>query len=229
MKLLITGANSMVTKSIKEHLETHGHNVFLTSSDISSEHIKFDLCNPAMYEDQLDNLLKEGLDAVILCAATPTYKLLKTEAIPWEDAEKFVNANIMGNFWLIRKVLPIFKKQNFGRMIFISSMTTTYPVKGYSVYSIAKAGIEALMKYVAHEYGGSNIIANTIRLGVFHTKRNDKYLSDEKVKKKIESSVALSRLGNLNDLNPVIDMLIHPNCYVQGTVIEVSGGTSNPV
>jgi NAD(P)-dependent dehydrogenase (short-subunit alcohol dehydrogenase family) len=229
MKVLITGATSKVTISIKEHLESLGHQVFLTTSQDGSKNIKFDLNQPEASESQIDQLLSQGLDAVILSAATPTYTLTKAEAVPWKDAVNFLNANIMGNYWLLRKILPIFKQQKFGRIIFISSMCSVHPLKGYSVYAMAKSAVETLMKYIAHEYGNHNIVANTIRLGVFHTNRNDKYLSNPTIKGKIESSVSLKRVGSTKDLNPVIDMLIHPDCYVQGTEIDVAGGPSMPL
>ncbi len=224
MRVLITGASSKISQSIREHLIKSGHEVFLTSSQTGNKGLSFDLKNPEKSEKELDQFLKNGLDAVILSAASPTYKLAKAESISMEDANDFLNANIQGNLWLVQKILPVFKGQNFGRIIFLSSMLTEHPMKGYSVYSMAKSAIEALMRYVAHEYGKHNITANTIRLGVFHTHRNDKYLQSPAIRKKIEEGVSLKRVGAPSDINPVIDMLMAKDCFVQGTEIEVAGG-----
>lgn len=225
MKILITGASSVITQSIRDHLVKSGHEVFLTSSQKDPAHLSFDLKNPAASTAALDKFLANGIDAVILSAASPTYRLAKVESISMEDASDFMNANVMGNFWLMQKVLPVFKAQNFGRIIFLSSMLTEHPVKGYSIYSMAKAAVESLMNYIALEYGKHNITANTIRLGVFHTNRNDKYIKNPEQKKKIEESVSLNRVGNPADINPAIDMLIAKDCYVQGSEINISGGT----
>ena len=229
MKILITGASSLISISIRDHLIKSGHQVHLTSSLKDPIHLHFDLKNPQNSESQLDKFLEDGLDAIILCAASPTYKLARVESISSSDASEFINTNILGNYWLVQKVLPIFKKNNFGRMIFLSSMCTEHPLKGYSVYAMAKSAIETLMRYVAHEYGKNNITANTIRLGVFHTNRNDKYLSNPTIRKKIEETVSLKRIGNPNDINPTIDMLISKDCYVQGTEINIAGGLSLPL
>ena len=229
MRILITGASSLISISIRNHLIKSGHEVHLTSSQKDPSNLHFDLLHPQNSEVQLDQFLAGGLDAIILSAASPTYKLAKVESIPCTDATEFLNANVLGNYWLIQKVLPVFKQQNFGRIIFLSSMCTEHPLKGYSVYAMAKSAIETLMRYVAHEYGKHNITANTIRLGVFHTNRNDKYLSNPTIRKKIEETVSLKRIGDPKDINPAIDMLISKDCYVQGTEISIAGGPSLPL
>jgi NAD(P)-dependent dehydrogenase (short-subunit alcohol dehydrogenase family) len=229
MRVLITGSSSLISISIRDHLIKSGHEVHLTSGQKDSDHIQFDLKDPESSEAGLDQFLIKGLDAIILCAASPTYKLARVEGINVRAAEDFLKANILGNYWLIQKVLPVFKQQNFGRIIFLSSMCTEHPLKGYSVYAMAKSAIETLMKYVAHEYGKYNITANTIRLGVFHTNRNDKYLSNPAIRKKIEESVSLNRIGNPADINPAIDMLISKDSYIQGTEINIAGGPSMPL
>ncbi len=229
MRILITGASSKITTSIKDHLVKAGHSVHLTTSQKDPAHLHFDLLDPKKSEAELDAFLAGGLDAIILSAASPTYRLAKVESISGDDASSFLNANVLGNYWLIQKVLPVFKAQNFGRIVFLSSMLTEHPMKGYSVYAMAKSAIESLMRYVAHEYGKHNITANTIRLGVFHTNRNDKYLSSPAIRKKIEEGVSLNRVGSPSDINPAIDMLIAKDCYVQGTEINIAGGPSMPL
>lgn len=228
MKVLITGASSDISVSLKSHLETKGHTVSLTSHKAQGNQIPFDLANPQAHEKELDNLLAQGLDALILNAATPTYRLASVTDIDWQEMSQFLNANIQGNIWLLQKVLPVFAKQKFGRIVFVSSMNTQHAITGYSAYAAAKSALETVMKYVAHEYGENNITANSLRLGIIHTQRNDKFVRRSSIREKMESSVTMKRLGKPEDLHLAIESLIDKNCYIQGTSIEVSGGFSFP-
>lgn len=229
MKVLITGASSEISISFKKHLLSRGHEVIFTSHSQSGEDvIEFDLANPLDGLKNLELALEAGVDAVILNAATPTYRLADLANIEPNELDGFLKSNIQGNIFLLQKVLPVFKKQKFGRVIFISSMTTKKHLSGYSIYAAAKAALENLMQYVAMEYGAYGITANTLRLGVFHTQRTDKFIRRSSIREKMEASISLGRIGKPEDLNLIIDSLLDKNSYLQGTTIEVSGGLSTP-
>lgn len=229
MKVLITGASSEISISLKDHLKSKGHEVVCTSRSASGEDtIRYDLSNPQESVSSLEIFLEKGVDALILNAASPTYRLSELTEIDPDEMDVFLKSNIQGNIFLLQKVLPYFVKQKFGRVIFISSMSTKIPLKGYSVYSAAKAAIENLIQYVALEYGASNVTANTLRLGIIHTQRNDKFIRRSSLREKMESSISLGRIGKPEDLHLIVDSLLDKNSYIQGATIEVSGGLSTP-
>ncbi len=237
MNVLITGSSSDISTSIQSHLESKGDQVYFTTHQINldpaqlnkqTNKIPFDLSKPSAHESELDNLLSalnpSSLQGLILNAATPTYRLAPLDQINWQELDTFLQANIQGNLWLLRKILPIFVKKKFGRIIFMSSMSNQRPVAGYAGYALAKSALETTMKYIAHEFGHHNITANTLRLGIFKTARTDKFIRRSSLREKMEASVSLKRLGSPADLHPAIDMLLDKNCYAQGSVIDISGG-----
>ena len=229
MRVLITGAQSDITQALKTHFQYKEHDVFLTTSQTAEPPnvFHFDLSQPAL-SPEFESFLRKGVDVVVLNAATPTYRLGTLEKLDFSELDQFLKANIQGNLFLLQKILPVMKAQNFGRLVFISSQTAVLPVTGYSVYGASKSAMETVMKYIAAEYGDSNITANSLRLGVIHTKRNDKFIRRSSIKERMLSSIALKRLGRPQDLFHVMDALIDQDSYIQGTVIDVAGGMTAP-
>ncbi|MFN7454142.1 MAG: SDR family NAD(P)-dependent oxidoreductase [Pseudobdellovibrionaceae bacterium] len=229
MRVLITGAQSDISQALKTHFQYKEHEVFMTTSQSAQppEIFHFDLSRPELSPD-LEKFIKQGVDALVLNAATPTYRIGSLEKIDFTELDQFIRANIQGNLFLLQKILPIMRVRNFGRIIFVSSQTAVFPVTGYSVYGASKSAMETVMKYVASEYGEHNITANSLLLGVIHTKRNDKYIRRSSIKERMLGSIALKRLGRPEDLFHVMDALLDKNSYIQGTVIDVAGGMSAP-
>lgn len=236
MRILITGGKSEIGTVIAKHRLTKGDEVIVTSSSGLSgdflegkvQVLKFDLAAPTESESDLETELKKGLDAIILNAASKTPHLAKAHELDFIETEKFLQENINGNIWLLQKVLPYFVNNKFGRIIFMSSMNTQFPIPGYSVYAAAKSALETYVKYISVEYGEHNITANSIRLGVIQTQRNKAFWSRNSIREMLTSKTSLKRLGQPEELVPVVDALLEKNSYIQGTVIDVSGGLHIP-
>lgn len=236
MRILITGGKSEIGMAIAQHRLTMGDEVIVTSSsDLGGDFLegraqvlKFDLGTPSLSESALDSELKKGLDVVILNAASKTPHLAKAHELDFTETEKFLRANIDGNIWLLNKILPHLVENKFGRIVFMSSMNTQHPIPGYSVYAAAKSALETYVKYISVEYGEFNITANSIRLGVIQTRRNKAFWSRQSIREMLTAKTSLKRLGQPEELLPLLDALLDKNSYIQGTVIEVSGGLHIP-
>ncbi len=236
MKLLITGGQSLIAQAIAEARKKQSDQVTLTSSHseglekITNDYgkLNFDLQNPEKFEKEIDQYLSKGIEGLILNATTPSPRLGPLDQNDWQEVQDFLSANINGNMWLLRKVIPIFKEQKFGRIIFISSMTTEYIFPGYAVYASAKAAIESYIKNISVEFGDFNITANTVRLGIFKTNRNKAYWRRDSLREKMEERISLKRLGEPEDVVPTINSLLADQCYIQGATIEISGGLHIP-
>ena len=90
-----------------------------------------------------------------------------------------------------------------------------------SIYSISKAGIDALTKSLAKELGPSNIRINSIAPGIIDTDMN-KNLSEQNIKD-IEQEIPLERIGKTIDVAKCVEWLIDDN-YTTGQIISINGG-----
>jgi NAD(P)-dependent dehydrogenase (short-subunit alcohol dehydrogenase family) len=236
MRLLVTGGRSLIGKAIVERREKLGDEVWETSSRMnpgSSEKkgartIAFDLENPTASVQAIEELFAIGLDGVVLNAASPTPPLRKFHRIPLPEISAFLRKNIDGNLWLLQQVIPHFVKRGYGRIVFISSLMTEYATPGYSPYLIAKEAMEGAIRQISVEYAGKNVIANTVRLGIFNTERNTEHLKDEAHRKAIVDRIGLGKLGDPAQAAEALDVLLSEKTYIVGATIDVGGGLRIP-
>jgi 3-oxoacyl-[acyl-carrier protein] reductase len=92
------------------------------------------------------------------------------EKIIWSKWIEAININLIASAYLMRAVLPSMKKNNFGRIINMSSMNFTGGGRpGVSHYSSAKAAIAGLTQTLAKEVGKLGITVNAIAPGYVST------------------------------------------------------------
>ena len=116
------------------------------------------------YKEIEDVLSKIRLSRIVLinCAGIP-YSGMAHKADPQEWG-RVIDVNLKGTFNMIRYVLPIMRKEGYGRIINFSSVVTRFPVVGVSAYAASKAGVEGLTMSLAKE-ASKGITVNAIRLG----------------------------------------------------------------
>ncbi|MBV7391975.1 SDR family oxidoreductase [Enterococcus sp. ALS3] len=79
------------------------------------------------------------------------------EELTDDEVDKILNTDLVGSIYLIRAVLPYFRKQGFGRIIQISSYGGQVAFAGNSMYHAAKWGIEGFVESVAQEMAPFNV------------------------------------------------------------------------
>ena len=144
-------------------------------------------------------------------------------AIKEEDFDSVINTNLKGTFNCIKSVYRVMLKQNYGRIINMSSVVGVMGNAGQVNYSASKAGIIGMTKSVAKEVGKRNITVNAIAPGYIQTEMTA-VLSDE-VKSSIAKDIPLNRLGETKDIAETAAFLASDKAsYITGQVIQVDGG-----
>jgi NAD(P)-dependent dehydrogenase (short-subunit alcohol dehydrogenase family) len=78
-----------------------------------------------------------------------------------------LDVHVKGVFFLTQALLPLLA--NGGRIVNFSSGLRRIAVPGFSAYSAAKGAVEILTLYMAKEFAGRGITANTIAPGAIET------------------------------------------------------------
>jgi len=113
------------------------------------------------FYNDLNNQLKEI--TLINCAGI-SYNCYAHKSDPFEW-KRVIDTNLLGVYHMIRAFLPEMRKQNYGRIINISSVVAQKPTPGASAYSASKAALSGLIKSLCIENGSKNITINNINLG----------------------------------------------------------------
>jgi NAD(P)-dependent dehydrogenase (short-subunit alcohol dehydrogenase family) len=134
------------------------------------------------------------------------------------------NVHFKGVFFLTQKLLPLI--QDGGRIVNLSSGLTRIVVPESGAYASMKGAIEVLTRYLAKELGPRGIAVNTVAPGAIATDFSGGIVRDNpKVNKRVAAMTSLGRVGEPDDVGPMIASLLSADHrWVNAQRIEVSGG-----
>lgn len=191
---------------------SRNNSVFLLQGDLLDIRQTEAIINQACeYTGQLDVLINNA------SSFYPT-AIGKTTEQHWDD---LVGTNMKAPFFLAQAAAPHLARQQ-GCIINIVDIHADRPLKGYSVYSMAKAGLVMMTRALAADLG-PDIRVNAIAPGAIMWPEND---MDEATKDKIISRTFLKRKGNPGDIAKTTLFLIKDATYMSGQVLTVDGGRS---
>lgn len=122
-------------------------------------------------------LVLGGIDILINNAGT--YIWSPIERTNQEQIEEILKLNLQIPYELSRAVIPSMKKQQFGRIINIGSISGIVGEANASLYSTSKAGLLGLTKSLALELAEHNITINLISPGWVQTSLSEAAFTDE--------------------------------------------------
>jgi 3-oxoacyl-[acyl-carrier protein] reductase len=141
-----------------------------------------------------------------------------------EEWDEVIETNLTGAFHMIRAVAPIMRRNQYGKIVNVSSVHGIRSEFGLANYAASKAGILGLTRSAALELGPSNINVNAIAPGYIRTTRLTAGVPPEVLDKARERSV-LGRLGDPQDVASVVVFLCSERArHITGAVIPVDGG-----
>jgi 3-oxoacyl-[acyl-carrier protein] reductase len=138
-----------------------------------------------------------------------------------KDWNQVLDLNLNGSFFLTRAILDTMMKDQWGRIIHLSSVAGIKGVRGTAAYSVTKTGILGMSKVLANEYARFGITSNVLILGYFNTGLIDELSKDSY--QKILKSLPSKKLGNPSNIVNAINFIIMSE-YVNGAKINIDGG-----
>ena len=172
--IIVTGSSSGIGLSITKALLKNKANVLGVSrrnpslSNKNYQHIQFDLSNIETEYEKLSSVIKEKpIDGLISNAGSG--KLDSLENFSPKQISEFINLNLNSHIIITRLLLPYFKTNNNGFLIYIGS-EASYKVGKYgSIYSACKFGLRGFVKSIRIETSLNNIKVTQINPGIVKT------------------------------------------------------------
>jgi NAD(P)-dependent dehydrogenase (short-subunit alcohol dehydrogenase family) len=131
--------------------------------------------------------------------------------------------NLGGAFACIQATVPGMAARGWGRVVNISSVAALQPSTLQPAYGASKAGLIALTKTVAKEYGDRGVTCNAVLPGLIATPLA--LSMPEELRSGFIKQVPSRRLGEPAEIATVVAFLASPAAsYVNGAEIPVDGG-----
>jgi len=140
-----------------------------------------------------------------------------------EDWDDVLEVNLKGAFNYLRAAAPLFRRQQGGKVVSVSSINGLRGKAGLANYAASKAGLIALTRTAARELGPANVNVNAVAPGMVETPLTGGLPSEVLAEAMRES--ALGRLAVPQDVAEVIFFLCSEAArHITGQVIVVDGG-----
>lgn len=238
--VLITGAAKRVGASIAELCHQQGMRLAIHYRESTQQaamlctrfnqqrpHSAIALAADLRNNDTLEPLISQVINEwgqldVLINNASSFYPIPLAKVTPhvWEDV---IASNLKAPFFLAQLAAPYLKKQQ-GCIINLVDIQAQRPLKHYSVYCIAKAGLVMLTKSLAKELA-PEVRVNAIAPGVVLWP-DDETEFHEATREKIVARTALKRAGTPQDIANTAVFLINYAHFITGQIITVDGGRS---
>jgi pteridine reductase len=145
-------------------------------------------------------------------------KIGKIELRHWDE---LVGSNLRAPLFVSQAAAPHLKEAH-GAIVNITDIHADRPLKGFALYSVAKAGLAALTRSLALELA-PEVRVNSVAPGAIAWPDDGKF--DNAERQRIVATTPLGRVGNPADIAQAVHFLASAD-FVTGQTIAVDGGRS---
>lgn len=238
---VVTGASKGIGAAIAKHLAAAGASVVVnySSSKEGAEKVVSEIkskggkavavqANLAKEADvvKLFDETKKAFDHLdILVNNAGIYDFSPLEAITAEHFHKQFDLNVLGLVLASQQAAKHFGSAG-GSIVNISSVVAESPAPTASVYSATKAAVDAITKSLSKELGPRKIRVNSVNPGMVETEGfHSAGIHGSDFHKTIESQTPLGRIGQPDDIAPVVVFFASSDsAWITGETLTVAGG-----
>ncbi len=241
---VVGGAGAGFGKAIALALAKEGANVIAVSRTLEKLiHIKKeyphkieiiigDITNDNLQQEIVKKIGNRKLSGVLVNAGgPPAGGFFDLEMDDWETAWKNV---VKWKISFVRKIIPILLKQEYGRIVFIESVSVKQQVPNLILSNSMRPAVVGMAKTLSREVAGKGITVNVLAPGYHETaamkrlyKNTSKNLSisQEEAKQLFEKDLPIKPMGQPEEMANLALWLLSPlSRYVTGQTISHDGG-----
>jgi pteridine reductase len=235
---LVTGGARRVGAAIARRLHAAGANVLLHYRDSESDAAKLEAELNAARKKSAARVKAELLAPIapraLVSAAVQSFGRLdlvvnnassffpvEIGAIEPSHWEELVGSNLRAPLFICQEAAPELAKHE-GAIVNIVDIHAERPLRGYPLYSIAKAGLAAMTRSLAVELA-PRVRVNGVAPGAIAWPEDNQF--DPAERSRIIATTPLARLGSPQDIAQAVHFLAAAP-YITGQIIAVDGGRS---
>jgi len=215
--VVLAGRRLDVLDKVRAEITTLGGHALAVPTDISK---KVDV--EKMVQKTIDLFSK--VDILIKCAGIAN--ITPFTEMSDEKRDEVWNTNLKGTWDCCKATTPLMMKQNYGRIINVSSVTGPMVAnKGWAAYAASKGAISGFTRALALDLAAYGITVNAICPGWIKRDPTAKgtVISDRSAK--LNASIPLGRVGEPEEVGDLAVFLASDGAsYITGTETVIDGG-----
>lgn len=228
-KVFITGASRGIGYSLAKAFTDKG--AIVAGTCTRKNNIQNNICDEWIVSDFKDmeqikactQRLRE-IEPDILINNAGINKIAPFIEIDPNDFSTIQQVNVLAPFMLCQAAVPSMKKNQWGRIINLSSVWGKISKEHRASYSSSKFALDGMTLALAAEHTKDGIIANCIAPGFFDTELTRDILGEEGMHS-LASTVPIGRVGQIDEITRLILWLAsEENTYLSGQNIAIDGG-----
>tara|TARA_Y100001958_G_scaffold158296_1_gene155724 strand:+ start:2699 stop:3400 length:702 start_codon:yes stop_codon:yes gene_type:complete len=228
-RVLITGTSKGIGKDLVKYFLGKNYFVFGCSRSSPSidhknyKHFELDISNENSVKKMFMYLRKNSGNLDILINNAGLASMNHTLLTPLKKTKQIIDTNFIGTFLVSRESAKLMKKNNYGRIVNMTTVGTQIKLEGEAIYTASKSAVENLTTVMSREFANYGITVNALGPTPTYTDLI-KFVPKEKIEN-IMNSLAFERLTEIKDIINVINFFISKESdYVTGQFIYLGGG-----
>ena len=199
----------------------------ISKYNVECSYYQVDVTNVEQVKEMAEKVVKDfgRIDILVNNAGIATVE--PTEAHDIESWNRVINTNLNGVFYCARYVGEVMVKQNYGKVINITSM---YGAVGnmfgpHAAYHASKGAVTNFTRATAAEWAKYNITVNAIGPGFFASEMTEDLTEERAFLDFVDTRCPMKRLGKPGELDGALILLASDeSSYITGQTIYVDGG-----
>ncbi|MDO9578503.1 MAG: SDR family oxidoreductase [Candidatus Cloacimonadales bacterium] len=225
-KVIICSRNKEELKKAKTEIENETGNPV--------EYFVCDVTNETQVLEMIESIQKKfgRLDILVCNAGGPPAGT--TDDFGLDDYRKALELNLLSTINLCNLSVPIMRKNKWGRIVVITSISVKQPINTLVLSNTARAGATGFLKTLSNQIAADGITVNAVCPGYTKTQRVENLAeafaesgkgSLQDFYAKLEIDIPMKRLGTSLELGQTVAFLVSEGAgYITGVSLQVDGG-----
>ena len=218
--IVIIGGTKGIGKAIVSEVVDNNNVVCLSRNQTDFRHDNYTFHNfDALVDDYPDF---ESVDCLIYCPGSINLKPISTLSL--DDFRNDFELNVIGAVRAIKKYLNLLKKSGSASILLFSTVATKLGMPYHASVSVAKSGIDGLVKTLGSELA-PKVRINAIAPTITNTELASKILRNDKVIENMVERHPLKKILSSNEVAKMASFLISEDASsISGQIFNMDAG-----